>query len=195
MAKTYDKEDETYLAARFRQSFLYNPDTGALLWRIARQGGYAAPGAPAGSVDKDGSMRVCLDGVNYSAARMLYLYQFGFFPKRRIVFRDGNRQNLAWENIRHDRADYAQNKVAVYHREMRALNKQIDRRIAEGTLSERDALREGGQRARGVRAYHREQIRAERAMEMLTRHPHDTPPPPTTVRFGTPATHRQRKPR
>lgn len=163
MARTYSPADETYLSGRARKAFHYHPDTGMLRWRVGRQGGYALPGAPAGSIGKDGSVRVCLDGENYSAARLVYLYQLGYFPTHRMVFQDGNKQNLAWDNIRHDRGDFSHTRVAAYHRELRALNREIETRIANGDHAGQAALAAGGKEARAVRAYWREIIREERA--------------------------------
>lgn len=165
MVKTYTQEDEKYLTARLRSALRYDPTTGDLFWAVTRQGGYAVAGSIAGSADKHGNVRVCLDGVNMSAARAIHLYQLGYLPPHRISFRDGNPKNLAWDNIFNVQKSHSQSKVASYRREMRALDKEIDKRIAEGDLSGREALRAGGSEARGVRAYRREEIRRERAKD------------------------------
>lgn len=187
MPRYHSPEDEAYLAERVRQALHYNPSTGAMRWRITRQGGFAVRGAPAGSVSTKGDVRICIDGQNMTAARAAHLYQLGKLPEHRIVFRDGNRQNLAWENIRYAAGDLSNTKIAAYHRELRSVNQEIEQRLRESDRTTQTIIQAGGKDARAIRASIRQDIRKERFEATLTaRHlSPDAEPEHTSNRFGS----------
>lgn len=67
---------------RVRELFNYDPDTGKFTWKIARAG--RKPGDPAGGTTKkwNGYTRVqmVIDGRNYKAHRIVWLYIYGEWP-------------------------------------------------------------------------------------------------------------------
>lgn len=185
--------DELYFRSRVRQLLDYNPDTGSITWRIARQGGYAIPGERAGSFNDTGHSRICIDGKNHSSARLAWLLKLGYFPDHRICFSDGNPKNLRWDNIKHERENLSGTRIATYHRSMRSINKEIAQRVASSDSAMRDAFAAGGRDARSIRAYWRNIIRQEMAEAGINPMPHDDKPPKEDKRFGTSATRRTRK--
>lgn len=146
-----------------RKLFTYDLKTGDLRWAVSRQGRYATPGNDAGSIEDRGHISVRLDGHKYSAARIIHLMLNGTWPKTRCIYRDGNPGNLRWNNLSFDPDEQPLTQAARYMRDLRELNKEIDRRIA-GTPAMRAAYYAADQlEARRMRAEVRREIRDERA--------------------------------
>lgn len=76
----------------------YNPETGAITWRVDR-GKVTKAGRPAGCIKKDGQLRLRVDGKDYAAKRVIWLYVHGVFPTTRIKSRDGDILNLRLDNL------------------------------------------------------------------------------------------------
>lgn len=109
--------------ARVKELFDYDEENGALLWRRDRQGG-ARAGDEAGSITKTGHVVVGVDGVLLSAARVVYLWKYGIWPRGRLTFKDGNPANIRADNLTEKRSTYSRRKAAVYARNLRRHNEE-----------------------------------------------------------------------
>src|SRR5690349_13947913 len=78
-------------AERLRQLLVYDPLTGAF---------HRENGRVAGGINKDGYVTVKIDGRDYLGHRLAWLYMRGEWPARGVSFRDHDRSNLRWENLR-----------------------------------------------------------------------------------------------
>lgn len=77
---------------------VYDPETGALNWRVTRPG--APKGALVGTRTSDGYTQVEVDYRIYRAHRVIWLLMTGKWPKHLIDHRNGKRADNRWENIR-----------------------------------------------------------------------------------------------
>lgn len=89
---------ELLTAARLRELLHYNPETGAFVNRVRR--GRIAAGTPAGSPHCCGYIQIQVDGYNYLAHRLAWLWMTGKWPADGIDHRDLNRSNNRWDNLR-----------------------------------------------------------------------------------------------
>lgn len=83
---------------RLRELLRYNANTGEFTNRVAR-GGIKA-GAVAGHTHRDGYVRISVDGRDYKAHRLAWIYVHGVPPVADIDHRDGNRGNNSIDNLR-----------------------------------------------------------------------------------------------
>lgn len=83
---------------RLKELLRYDANTGEFTNRIAR-GGLKA-GAVAGYAHRDGYVRISVDGRDYKAHRLAWIYVYGAPPLADIDHRDGNRGNNAIDNLR-----------------------------------------------------------------------------------------------
>lgn len=83
-----------------QKSLSYNPDTGSLIWKSAYH--VSRVGSEAGSVDKNGYVRVTILGGRYLAHRLAYLLMLGHWPSNRVEIDHKNRNpsDNRWSNIR-----------------------------------------------------------------------------------------------
>lgn len=86
-------------AERARALLDYNPTTGALVWKVARQG-TGGVGSVAGGLDARGRMQISVDSHKLYASRVVWLIATGEWPVGRVVFRNGNRADLRLHNLR-----------------------------------------------------------------------------------------------
>lgn len=94
---------------RLKRLLDYNPETGVFRWKVGR--GPKRVGDVAGCLD-NGYVYICIDGHNYLAHRLAWLYQFGFIGEDHIdhsnLKRDDNRiSNLRLANHSKNRANSA----------------------------------------------------------------------------------------
>ncbi|HEV2898016.1 MAG TPA: HNH endonuclease [Pseudaminobacter sp.] len=85
-------------AARARELLIYDPETGALTWRVARPGLRA--GALAGTRTSEGYTQVEIDYRLYKAHRVIWLIMTGKWPKHQVDHRNGMRADNRWRNLR-----------------------------------------------------------------------------------------------
>ncbi len=85
-------------AARLRELFLYDPTTGVMTWRVARQ--RIRVGSVAGSANSSGYLLVVVDARQYRVHRLAWLYQTGSWPRFAIDHINGNRSDNRFENLR-----------------------------------------------------------------------------------------------
>jgi len=86
-------------AQRLRELLHYSPDTGVFTWRVSR-GGAVCAGDSAGYGNGAGYRKIYIDGGQYMAHRLAWLYTHGSWPSGVIDHRDGDRSNNAIANIR-----------------------------------------------------------------------------------------------
>ena len=84
---------------RLAELFQYDPETGALLWRVHR-GSKIKPGKPAGGKNGQGYIDVMLDGKHIKAHRIAWAMVYGYWPAWPIDHIDGRRDNNAIANLR-----------------------------------------------------------------------------------------------
>ncbi len=82
--------------AQLRQWYDYDPDTGRF-WRKQRP--KVHPGL-AGNVNSNGYMVMKVDGYDYKAHRLVWLYVFGEWPRQEVDHKDGDRANNRLANLR-----------------------------------------------------------------------------------------------
>lgn len=85
-------------AARLRELLVYEPDTGLFRWR-ARRRGYKV-GAIAGSRQNRGYWKIRVDGSDYLAHRLAWLYEHGSWPVDQIDHINGVRDDNRLSNLR-----------------------------------------------------------------------------------------------
>lgn len=93
------KRDE--LTQGVLKSFLrYDPLTGVFTRIAVAHSSHAKVGDIAGSVDSRGYLRIYVDGRQYKAHRLAWLYLHGSWPSGEIDHIDHNKQNNAAANLR-----------------------------------------------------------------------------------------------
>lgn len=95
--------DKTILtAARLREVLNYDPETGQFTWLIST--GNAKIGKAAGNQQRlrphYSRIRIRVDGVEYKANRLAWLYMTGEWPAGQVDHSDTNPMNNHWENLR-----------------------------------------------------------------------------------------------
>ncbi len=84
---------------RLKVLFRYEPETGAL-WRLLPSKPRHKVGSRAGFVRRNGYRYVGIDGVEYLAHRLVWLYMTGDWPRFEIDHINHSRDDNRWENLR-----------------------------------------------------------------------------------------------
>jgi len=80
----------------------YGQGPGSLVWRHGRFR-HEVAGTPTGS---SGEMRVRLDGVSYSCAKIVWFLEAGYWPVHRLRYINQDRSDIRFENLEEtDRVD------------------------------------------------------------------------------------------
>lgn len=94
-----DKAIPRIAAARARELFCYDQETGVLTRRLAT-GNQSKAGDVAGSPDKDGYLVAKADGRAYKVHRLIWLIVTGTWPVGDIDHINGSRSDNRWGNLR-----------------------------------------------------------------------------------------------
>jgi hypothetical protein len=82
---------------RLKEVLKYEPDTGNFFWLDKP---HVPKNTPAGCHDKKGYMRIFVDGREYRAGRLAFLYMYGRFPYPCVDHINGIRDDDRIENLR-----------------------------------------------------------------------------------------------
>lgn len=83
---------------RLKDVLVYHAETGVFTWRFGRP--KAAAGSVAGSVNWKGYWIICIDGKQYRAHRLAWLYVHGEMPEHTIDHVNQNKLDNRIENLR-----------------------------------------------------------------------------------------------
>lgn len=83
---------------RLNELLSYDPETGTLVWAVAR--GRSAKGTEAYTVRKDGKLKTQVDGGLFSTTRVVYTLVTGIDPKEATIHCiNGDLSDLRWDNL------------------------------------------------------------------------------------------------
>jgi hypothetical protein len=91
--------NSTLTAARLRELLSYDPETGVFVWRVDG-GPFVKAGAVAGALTAKGYRRIGIDGKQYKAGRLAWLYVHGVWPTQQIDHKNGDRDGNWIDNLR-----------------------------------------------------------------------------------------------
>lgn len=83
--------------------FDYDEKTGDLTWKFTH--GRCRKGSLAGWICSSGVRRVRVDGKEYQITNIIWMYCHGRWPKKKVLFKDGDNTNYRLENLRDSGAD------------------------------------------------------------------------------------------
>jgi hypothetical protein len=85
--------------ARLHELLAYDEATGCFTWRVSKSRSIQV-GASAGSIGDKGYRRIAIDGRNYRAARLAWLYVYGTWPQHHIDHMNRQRDDDRVCNLR-----------------------------------------------------------------------------------------------
>ena len=83
---------------RLKELLSYDQDTGAFVWRVQR--GKALAGLVARTLNSSGHIKIGIDGYEYLAHRLAWLYVYGQMPENEIDHINGIRSDNSINNLR-----------------------------------------------------------------------------------------------
>ena len=78
----------------------YFPFTGDFIWKIGKSGN-KGPGSTAGNISFGGYRVITIDGKEYRASRLAFLYMEGYFPENEVDHVNRHKADDRWENLKH----------------------------------------------------------------------------------------------
>lgn len=84
---------------RLKELLDYDPETGVFTWKVYR-GGRTKKGEKAGNVNGEGYTHIKVDGKQYKAHRLAWLYMYGTFPNKDIDHINRNKIDNSIYNLR-----------------------------------------------------------------------------------------------
>ena len=97
---------------RLRELFTYYPEAGALKWRI-RNSNRIRVGDEVGWLDPNEYVIVGVDGQKLFAHKVIWAMYYGEWPDFSIGFKDGDRHNLAIDNLEPINGQYIRQRFGV----------------------------------------------------------------------------------
>ena len=85
-------------AERLRQILYYDPQTGLFTWIVSK--GKMMAGDICNCPNAQGYIQIMIDGVNYRANRLAWLYMTGSWPQRKIDHKNRTRTDNVFSNLR-----------------------------------------------------------------------------------------------
>jgi hypothetical protein len=85
--------------SRLREVLNYDAETGLFIW-LKTLGSKRMKGLPAGTLNDQGYILICVDRKDYRAHRLAWLHETGCMPARHIDHIDGDRSNNRMSNLR-----------------------------------------------------------------------------------------------
>lgn len=83
---------------RLKELLHYEYETGVFSWIATKKN--AKAGKAAGTIMKDGYVRIKVDGTGYLAHRLVWLYVEGYFPENKLDHINRDRKDNRRENLR-----------------------------------------------------------------------------------------------
>ena len=90
---------KTLTQARLKELLHYDPETGIFTFRINRNRFKA--GELAGYINDQGYLKLAVDGKEYRASRLAFLYMEGYTPEYEVDHINRDRNDDRWCNLRH----------------------------------------------------------------------------------------------
>jgi hypothetical protein len=91
---------KTITQERLKEALHYNPKIGVFTWNLNRPMNIRV-GDVAGYIDAAGYRVICIDGDQYKAHRLSFLYMNGYSPEYEVDHKNGIRDDNRWDNLRH----------------------------------------------------------------------------------------------
>lgn len=116
---------------RLQEALDYSPETGVFVWKIRRQG--CRLGQRAGGVDPNGYRYIRIDGEDFLAQRLAWLWVHGVWPSAILRFQNGSPDDASIDNLREGftlsrKIDWkSSEEVASYQAEYRYKRRHIAR--------------------------------------------------------------------
>lgn len=84
---------------RLKELLNYDPETGMFTWKV-RTSNRVDMTKPAGALSGDGYTKISVDGKQYKAHRLAFLYVNGSWPEEDVDHINGDRLDNRWRNLR-----------------------------------------------------------------------------------------------
>jgi len=84
---------------RVREVLDYNPATGVFTWKVSLSKNVKAGTEAGGNAKGNGYRYITVDGIETPAARFVWFYMTGEWPRTKVQFVDNDKTNLRYNNL------------------------------------------------------------------------------------------------
>ena len=112
---------------RLRELFTYYPEAGSLKWKV-RHSNRIQAGDEAGWLDPNEYVVVGVDGQKLFAHKVVWAMHYDEWPDFRIGFKDGDRHNLAIDNLEAFNGQYIRQRFNDSRRSRKSLYRGVQTR-------------------------------------------------------------------